>query len=222
MTRKIVFLAAIAVAVTLSSTVVPRTAYAQLSKKQSKQLKKELDKQYKKKIKEYKAEKWSLSGSSRTIDVALLEHYAKLAETDQNVEFVGEVSQCQSINICGQSALNNAQNRYVALASDHVKRGITDSVLRGDAIMPQTEIDNFTTVFANRLEADVGSVLTPSYSIVRDNGTTREYKTFFIMNEENAGAVRRRAMDRSISENKKASAEAEALLKLVDEHFSLD
>ena len=115
----------------------PQDACAQLSKKQQKQLQKERNKEYKKKIAEYKSEKWKLGGSSRTLEVALLEHYAKLAESEHNKEFVGEVSQCQSINVCRQFALTNALNRYATLASGHVK-GRIETMMRADANMPQT------------------------------------------------------------------------------------
>ena len=209
-------------------TFVPQDVAAQLTKKQQKMLQKERNKQHKAKINEYKKQKWQLGASSRTIGVALLEHYAKLAEDDNNVEFVGEVSQCQSINICKQFALNNALNRYATLASGNVK-GRIETMLRADANMPQVEIDKFIAGYENLVQAEVSSVLTESYSIVRDNAVTRgsapatkEYKTFFIINEEKAGAARLRAMQRSLLETQIAVREAEEISKFVNEGFGLD
>ena len=46
---------------------------------QNKQLKKQYSKMYKVKIKEYKKEGWKLDSSSKTLEVALLEHYKKLS-----------------------------------------------------------------------------------------------------------------------------------------------
>ena len=206
---------------TFMLAVVPQNSYAQLSKKQSKQLQKERNKEHKKKLKEYKAENWKLGASSRTIEVALLEHYAKLGESDQNVEFVGEVSQCQSINVCKQFALTNALNRYATLASGHVK-GRIESIMRADATTPQVEMDKFIAAYENLVKGEVGGVLTESYSIVKNNGATNEYRTFFILNEEKAGAVRRRAMERSLIETKIAVREAEEIAKFVNEGFSLE
>ena len=217
----------ILLAAALLLTVAPQDAAAQLTKKQQRQLQKERNKQYKSKIKEYKKGKWQLGASSRTIEVALLEHYAKLAEDDNNVEFIGEVSQCQSINVCRQFALNNAVNRYATLASGNVK-GRIESMLRADANLPQVEIDKFIAGYENLVQAEVGSVLTESYSIVRETPATRgapatrEYKTFFILNEEKAGAARMRAMERSLRETQIAVREAEEISRFVNEGFKVD
>jgi hypothetical protein len=200
---------------------VPEIASAQSSKKLDKKLQKEKDKEYKKKIKEYQKENWKLSGSSRTLEVALLEHYAKLAESEENKEFAGEVSQCKSINVCKQSALNNAQNRYASLAGGNIK-GRIESLLRADADRPEIEMDKFIAAYENQVKAEVSGVLTESYSIVKDNGTTKEYKTFFILNEEKAGAARARAMERSLLETKITIKEAEEISKFVNEGFNLE
>ena len=202
-------------------TVAPHNTYAQLTKKQQKQLQKELNKEYKKKMAEYKKENWKLTGSSRTLEVALLTHYQKLGEDENNKEFVGEVSQCQSINVCKQFALNNALNRYATLASGNVK-GRIESLLRADANMPQVEIDKFIAGYENLVQAEVSGVLTESYSIVRSKGNGNEYKTFFILNEEKAGMARKRALERSLLETKIAIKEAEEISKFVNEGFKLE
>ena len=201
----------------------PHDVYAQMSKKQQKKLQKELDKQYKKKMKEYETGGWKLAGSSRTIEVSLLTHYQKLGEDENNKEFVGEVSQCQSINVCKQFALNNALNRYATLASGHVK-GRIESMLRADANLPQVEMDKFIAGYENAVQAEVSGVLTESYSIVREDPKTKmkEYKTFFIMNEEKAGAARKRALEKSLLETKIAVKEAQEISKFVNEGFGLE
>ena len=47
---------------------------------QSKQLQKQLNKEYKLKMKEYSKGDWKVFGTSRTLEVALLLHYEKLAD----------------------------------------------------------------------------------------------------------------------------------------------
>ena len=199
----------------------PQAVDAQVSKKQQKQLQKALKKEYKSKMAEYKKGNWTLAGSSRTLEVSLLTHYQKLAEDENNTEFVGEVSQCQSINVCKQFALTNALNRYAALASGYVK-GRIESIMRADATTPQVEMDKFIAAYENLVKGEVGGVLTESYSIVKSNGNLNEYKTFFILNEEKAGAVRRRAMERSLIETKIATKEAEEISRFVNEAFGLE
>lgn len=56
----------------------------------NKALKKALKKEYKVKMKEFKKGNWTLYGSSRSLDVALLNHYAKLnKEGEEAYEIVG-------------------------------------------------------------------------------------------------------------------------------------
>lgn len=209
------------VAITFLLTVVPQDTCAQLSKKQEKQLQKERDKEYNKKIAEYKKEGWKLGADSRTIEVALLEHYQKMGQSDKNVEFTGEVSQCKSINICRQFALTNAQNRYASLASGNIK-GRVVSLLRADANVPETEIDKFIGGYENHVQAEVSGILTESYSIVKDNGDgTKWYRTIFILNEEKASAARQAALERSLKETKITIDEANEISKFVEEGFSL-
>ena len=199
----------------------PQTVSAQMSKKLEKKLSKERDAQYKKKIKEYKKEGWKLSGSSHSLEVALLEHYEKLATSEQNKEFVGEVSQCKSINVCKNFALTNAQNRYAGLASGNIK-GRIESLMRADANAPEIELDKFIAAYENQVKAEVSGVLTESYSIVKDGEGAKEYKTFFILNEEKAGMARAKALERSLRETKVAIKEAEEISKFVQEGFNLE
>ena len=221
MKRNLLKTAVTALIVTLGLISFPQTILAQTSKKMEKTLNKQRDKEYKTKIKEYKKEGWKLSGSSRTLEVALLEHYIKLAENKQNKEISGEVSQCQSINICKNFALINAQNRYAALASGNIK-GRTEALLRADANMPEVEMDKFISAYENLVKAEVSGVLTESYSIVKDNGKTKEYKTFFILNEEKASIARKRALERSLLETKITIIEAEEISRFVNEGFNLE
>lgn len=54
---------------------------------QNRLLERETSKMYKAKIKEYKKTGWKLAGSSKTLEVALLEHYEKMKDP-QKVELV--------------------------------------------------------------------------------------------------------------------------------------
>ena len=210
-----------ALIVAFNLTIVSQMSYAQTNKKHEKQLNKERNKMYKEKLKELTKAGYTLSGSARTLKVALLEHYKKLAENGQNQEFVGEVSKCNSINVCRQFAVNNAQNLYAMLANGNVKGRIT-SLLRGNPNMTEIEIDEFIAAYENSVKAELGGVLTESFSIVKNTGTDKEYKTFFILNEEKAGQARRKAMERSLIETKITIREAEEISKFVNEGFIFD
>jgi hypothetical protein len=200
---------------------VSESAFSQFTKKQEKQLAKENEKMYKNKIKEYQKENWKLAGGSRTLEVALLAHYKKLAD-EKNKEFVGDVSQCKSINVCRQAALNNAQNRYASLASGNIK-GRVESLFRADANMPQTEIDKVIGAYEKSVQADISGALIESYSIVKENDNgTKSFQTVFIVNEEEAASARVRAMEKSLKETKISIKEAEEISKFVNEGFNLE
>ena len=107
------------------------------------------------------------------------------------------------------------------LAGGSVK-GRISSILKADAEMPETEIDKFMALYENQVQAELSGVLTESYSIVKDNGATKEFKTFFILNEEKAGIARARAMERSLRETKITIKEADEISKYVREGFNLE
>jgi hypothetical protein len=201
-------------------SVIPQVSYAQLSKKQEKQLQKARDKEYKNKLKEYRKDGWKIAGSSKSIDVALLEHYAKLAEKG-NKEIVGEVGQCRSVNICREYALTNAQNYYANLAGGKVE-GLVTSLLRGNAENPKEEVDKFSGAFKKQVAVDVSGALTESYSIVRENGDTKEYKIFYILNEEEGRAACERALKKSLKETKLVLKEMDEVSKFINENVTIE
>jgi hypothetical protein len=199
---------------------VSENAFAQ-SKKEDKIYAKAREKQYKDKIKVYQNDGWKLAGGSRTLEVALLEHYKKTNDS-KNKEFSGKVSHCKSINICRQAAINNAQNEYASRASANIK-GRVSSLLRSDDNMSETEIDKMIGAYEKSVQADISGMLVESYSIVKENGDgTKSYEIIFIVNEEEAASVRARAMEKSLRETKISIKEAEEISKFVQEGFNLE
>jgi hypothetical protein len=199
---------------------VPQVSYAQLSKKQEKQMQKERDNQYKKRMKQYKEDGWKLSGSSRSIEVALLEHYAKLAEKG-NKEIPGLVEQCKSVNVCKQYALTNAQNYYASLVGGKVE-GLVTNMLKGNAENPEEEIDKFAGAFRKQVAMDVSGALSESYSIVKDKGAVKEYKTIFILNEEEGRAACERALKKSLKETKLVLNEMDEISRFIHENVTIE
>jgi hypothetical protein len=204
-------------------SAIAQTVSAQMSGKALKKVQKQKDKAdgkwYKKKMAEYEKDGWKIAGGSRTLEMALLEHQLKLNE-EGNQELSGMVEQCKSINVCKQFALVNAQNTYASRVSAKVTGGI-GAQQRGDAEDANTEIDKFIANFKKVVAAEIGGVLTESYSVVKDNGATKKYETVFIVNEEKARSARNRALQQSLQETKIANQELEEISKLVDE-FNLD
>lgn len=188
-------------------TVVPQTTYAQ-----SKELQKQLDKEYKSTLKRFKKEGWKLSGSSRSIEVVLLTHYEKL-NNPNNQEIVGQVSQCQSINICSQFALNNAQVKYAKMASAKMSGDVT-TLQRGDAIKKE-EIDKFMGAYETAVAADVSGALSLSFSVVKDNQDgSKSYDSYFIIDGDKAEAARMQALEQSLKETQITAKDMDEIRKI--------
>lgn len=172
---------------------------------QNKQLKKQYSKMYKVKIKEYKKEGWKLDSSSKTLEVALLEHYKKLKDSNYQ-EIVGITSNCRSINICRQAAYNNAIITYANLAVSTIKgRIISDANLDASDVEANNEFDKFYAAYERivRMEIQDG-VLESSYNIKRKNGDLNEYQVYFLVNEDKALQARKKAMQRALEETQLA------------------
>ena len=184
---------------------------------QNRQLKKETGKMYKAKIKEYKKENWKLTGSSKTLEVALLEHYEQLTNSE-NGELVGEVSQCNSLNACKQVAYNNALITYANLAGSNLK-GRVVSDLNIDQSSADGEFDKMYAAYERLVEQEIKGVLTESYAIERSAKTGREYKVFFIVNEEKAMSARLRALERAAQESEAAQKYATKIADFVRAGF---
>lgn len=199
----------------------PTPCSAQLTSKQEKALQKERDKMYKKLVKEYKQEGWKLADNDRTIEVAVLEHLAATSDKDRTAVIVGEVSKCKSANVGRQSALVNAQNSYAQMVGGEVK-GRVSSMVGGDAENLDSEVDKFIAAFEKRVSVNVKGALQPSYSLVRDHGSYKEFKTFFILNYEKAGLACQRALEQSLNEVKLSNEVAKEISDFINEGITVE
>lgn len=210
--------AAMALFAVIALTMIPQGVYSQ-SKKEAKMLEKAREKQYKQRKKELTKDGWSVSGSAKTIDVALLEYYQKLNSNANNYEIVGEVTNCRSINVCKEAALNNAIVEYANRAGSAVKGRIA-SDMNLDQTSGSGEFDKFYAAYERTVQAEVKGVLQQGFSIVKENSDkSRQYKTFFIVNEDDASKARIRAMENAAKETQLAQEYATKISDFVREGF---
>lgn len=170
---------------------------------QNKQLEKARARQYKMKMKEYKKEGWKLDSSSKTLEVALMEHYQNLKDSN-NAELVGTVSNCNSINVCRQAAYNNAIITYANLASSYIKgRTASDVNINATAGHQDEEFDKLYAAYERAIGVEIKpGTIAESYALVREHDKLKEYKIIFLINEDKAAMARRRAMERAMEESK--------------------
>lgn len=190
---------------------------------ENKQLQKALKKEYKGKMKEYKKEKWQLFGSSRTLDVALIQHYDQLNNLGEDArEVVGIASRFKSKNVGHQQAINNACLTYAQQAGSHLKgRVVSDMAGNGDD--SSAEFDHFYAAYERLVEKEIKGEMAESYSIIRCiNPKTGEYEmqTFFIVNESAATRARIRAMENALKESEAAQKYAQKVSDFVREGFA--
>lgn len=192
---------------------------------ENKQLQKALKKEYKAKMKEYKKEKWKLFGSSRTLEVALLQHYDQLNGLGEDArEVVGIASRFKSKNVGHQQAINNACITYAQQAGSHLKgRVVSDIAANGDDT--SAEFDHFYAAYERLVEKEIKGEMTESYSIIRCiDPKTGEYEmqTYFIVNESAATRARIRAMENALKESEAAQRYAQKVSDFVKEGFATE
>ena len=186
---------------------------------QEQKLKKEEKKQYSKKMKRLENEGWKIEGS-KTMEVALLSHYVELGKSDDNKELVGYVSICKSMNVCKQNALNNAIMEYASAAGSYVKGRVT-SDLQNDQTIEEGEFDKMYAAYERLVEKEIRGELVKSFSIVKDNGTSKSYQAFYIINEESASKARIKALQQAVKETEVAQEYARKISEFVKEGFEI-
>lgn len=190
---------------------------------QNKALNKALKKEYKAKMKDLKKGGWELAGSSRSLDVALLLHYEKLNDPN-NKELPGEVSSCRSLNICRQAALNNACVYYASLAGSKLKgRVVSDMAGNQSSEEGDEEFDRMYAAYERLVEKEIKGEIQESFSIVRtgSNGQ-KEYRTYFLINEDAATKARIRAWENAARESEAAQKYGTKISEWIKEGFEIE
>ena len=187
---------------------------------QNKALRKAIKKEYKAKIKEYKKEGWKITASSRSLDVSLLMHYEKLSK-ENTYELVGAVSNCHSINVCRQAALNNAAAYYASMAGSHLKgRVVSDLAINQSDNDSSAEFDKLYAAYERLVEKEIKGEIQESYTISRTLEIgQKELQTYYIVNEDEAVKARIRAWENALKESEASQKYATEVSKFVNEGF---
>lgn len=186
----------------------------------SKAMQKALKKEYKLKMKEFKKGGWTLYGSTRSLDVALLSHYEKLAkEGDNAYELMGACSQFKSKNVGHQTCINNAANTY-ALQAARTLKGRIVSDMAGNADDAAAEFDHFYAAYESLVQKEINGELQESFTVIRENKDgTFEMQAFFIVSESAATRARIRAYENAAKESEAAQKYAQKVSDFVNKGF---
>ena len=186
----------------------------------AKQLKKAKEKEPKEVMKRLKKEQWSLLGSSRSLEVALLSHWTELdALGADGKEIVGISTRTKSKNIGQQMATNAACINYAQEAGSAVKgRALTD--MAGSGVDTDKEFENFYAAYERLVEKEIRGEMKQSFSLIRTNADgTFEVQSFYIISEDAASKARIRAFENATKESEAAQKHADKISEFVRAGF---
>lgn len=186
----------------------------------AKQLKKAKEKERKEVMKRLKKEQWSLLGSSRSMEVALLTHWTELDKLGADgKEIVGISTRSKSKNIGQQMATNNACINYAQEAGSSVKgRALAD--MAGSGVDTDKEFENFYAAYERLVEKEIRGEMKQSFTLIRTNSDgTFEVQSFFIVSEDAASKARIRAFENATKESEAAQKHAEKIAEFVRAGF---
>ena len=178
---------------------------------------KDIAKLYKKELKQRKAaikkNKQELFGTSRGIDVALLNHFMALdSGGDDAMEIIG-YAHAKSKNLLATAAQNSVAQRYAAHASAQIK-GMLKQTLEGDAEDVDNEVDKISATYLTKVEAEIKGELKPSYSLIKQaSDGAWDLEAYYIVNQTKATNARRNALNAALKEhNRILAAEKTAVI----------
>lgn len=188
-------------------------------------LEKARSKQYKTKLAEYKKGGWTVYGTAKTLEVALLEHYEQL-EKEGAQEIMGVATAFMSKNVGKQAALTYACNEYALQARSYVKGRVITELFNNPDDVP-TEFEHFYAAYETMVAKEIKGELKPTFSIIRSKGKddsgkeTFEMNSFFVVNENEASKARVQAMLNAMNESRIAQEYAEQVSRFVQEGFDI-
>jgi hypothetical protein len=205
--KKTIFLAIMALAIV---AVLPASA-------QNKQLEKQLKKEYKLKMREYSKGHWKVFGTSRTLEVALLLHYDKLA--NDGVKEITTQTISSNKNLAKEKLLMNACSKYAQEMGSNIKGRISGDMASKLTPDELEEFEKFYAAYENNVTAEIKGELHNTFCIYREikhNGVpTYEFEAYFIVDMDAASAARIRAFENAAKEYAVAQKYAEKVSEFI-------
>jgi len=200
-------------------SVIPQGASAQVNEKNAKQERKQAGNNFKDKVKELKAEGWKISGDYRTLDLAIIEFQNQLDENPEKYDFVsGEVSKCRSVDACKQMAQFQAQRQLATELNSEIKT-VTMQLVDADLVTGD-ESNKMTTSSSRYVNADVSGILTPAFSLIKDNKDgTNSFQTIYLVDLAKKLAVSEGVLEKSLKETNVTIERSTDIQKFIKESF---
>ena len=185
---------------------------------QTKALNKALKKEYKAKKKELEKGGWEIFGSSRSIDVTLMNFYQQLNEDENLIVVTGFADAFSQKSIGHEKAAMEAQKTYASQASSVISgRSIQETASMSDDV--EAEFKKFNSIYEKAVMKEIKNELTEAYSVIRQVDKTSsgkpvyEMQTYYIVDNTAARQARLRALNSSIGDSE---VNSEVLKKYVE------
>ena len=213
-------LIALCLVLILAAPALTTNAESSLQKELNKELVKQLKKNYKKKKKELEKDRWKIYGSSKTLEVALLEHYTKLYNDGEVAEeIIGTADNFKSNNVGRRQAVTNAQMSYAQRAGAMVKARIVED-MGANADDVNAEFEHFYAAYEANVQKEIGMELQESFTLMRPHAggkSTYDMQIFFIVSENAATRARVRAYENALKESEAAQRYADRVSQFIQE-----
>ena len=161
---------------------------------------------------------WLIDGS-KTLEVALYEHYQK-QNNDGNYEIVGNVigtTTVKTVNQGQQWATTNAAISYSKQAGMMVRGRINAAASAG---IEDPSVDRFIEGYEALVQKEIRGELIKSFGMYREKADgTLEYKAYFVISEDAANKARMRALENLKKESEFARERADEISEFVREGF---
>ena len=128
-----------------------------------------------------------------TLDYAVNQHLVNLAKGGK--EIIGNAKGFKSENVGRQVAQNNAIIDYASAEIIKLKGKVTSSTFSEG--VPQTEFEKFYAAYQRKIQMDLDGILTESFSIIKQKDGAKEYRIYFIADENKAKTLRLEALKRA-------------------------
>lgn len=157
------------------------------------------------KLKELKKAGWEIYGTSKTLEVALLDFYSQL-DDDDAIELVGEALTTDK-HLGSTKALKAAQEKYAESARSTLEGRMKDEMSSEIDNGDPKEWEHFYASYKSEVAKEMNGQIKPCFTIIRNVGKNSkgvdkfEMQTYCVVNEVAASNARQRAYVMSAREN---------------------
>lgn len=179
------------------------------------QTEKQIAKAVKKTVRQYEAEGWK-PVETGTLELIITRHFTKLYASKNLQELTGNANAKRSLNIAQTVARNNAIDAYAEKSRSLVRARMNTHI----SDMPKQQAEAFVAGYERLVSSIIDGQLQASYHLYKRNQDgTYDVRAIYIVNEEEAAKMRKKAAMQAIEDAKVDHKFANQISQFVQEGF---